>query len=67
MLWATRETSRQVQLYANDQEAFFKDWMNAHVRMAHVGCESCGVGSHADADPCGSEGPAGHGHHFFKG
>jgi hypothetical protein len=53
MLWATRETSAQVARYATDQDAFFEDWVKAHVRMAHVGCESCGVGSHANADPCG--------------
>ena len=52
MLWATRETSKQVLLYANDQDAFFKDWVNAHVRMAHVGCESCGPGSHETPNPC---------------
>ena len=52
MLWATLETSEQVQIYADDQEAFFKDWVDAHVRMAHVGCESCGTGSH-EKDPCG--------------
>jgi hypothetical protein len=52
MLWATRETSERVLLYANDQDAFFKDWVNAHVRMAHVGCESCGPGSHETPNPC---------------
>ena len=52
MLWATRETADRVRLYAEDQEAFFKDYLEAHVRMAHVGCESCGPESWRDPNPC---------------
>ena len=52
MLWATRETHREVELYATDQAKFFANYAIAHVRMAHVGCEACGVGTDLSSDPC---------------
>lgn len=52
MLWATKETHKQVGLYARDQDAFFKNYAIAHVRMAHVGCEACGLGTDLTVDPC---------------
>ena len=36
MLWATRETHREVELYATDQAKFFANYAIAHVRMAPV-------------------------------
>ena len=52
MLWATKETHEQVELYARDQEKFFDDYAIAHVRMAHIGCEACGLGTDPNVDPC---------------
>lgn len=63
MLWATRETYREVELYATDQAKFFANYALAHVRMAHVGCEACGVGTDLTSDPCAGGGDDHHDHH----
>ena len=63
MLWATRETHREVELYATDQAKFFANYALAHVRMAHVGCEACGVGTDLTSDPCAGAGGDHHHHH----
>ena len=52
MLWSTKETASYVQKYASDQDAFFKDYTEAHIRMAHVDCLSCGKGSHTMHKRC---------------
>lgn len=52
MLWATKETAHLVLMYANSQDEFFKDYEEAHVRMAHIGCEFCGPNSHLKIDTC---------------
>lgn len=63
MLWATRETHAEVELYATDQAKFFANYALAHVRMAHVGCEACGVGTDLSSDPCGDSPGGGVDHH----
>jgi hypothetical protein len=40
------------QMYADNQDEFFKDYEEAHVRMAHIGCEFCGPNSHLKIDTC---------------
>jgi len=39
-------------MYASDQDAFFKDYAEAHIRLAHVGCESCGEGTYLKRKRC---------------
>lgn len=63
MLWATKETHEQVALYARDQEKFFVNYAIAHVRMAHVGCEACGLGTDPNVDPCAAAAKE-HAHHW---
>lgn len=53
---STKETSEYVQKYASDQDAFFKDYAEAHIRLAHVGCESCGKGTHLMRKRCYAKG-----------
>ena len=62
---ATKETADEVGLYAADQAKFFTNYAIAHVRMAHVGCEACGVGTDLYSDPCAADAAGGHhGHHL---
>jgi len=65
MLWATKETADEVGTYAEDQAKFFTNYAIAHVRMAHVGCEACGVGTDLYSNPCAAyDGGGHHGHHL---
>ena len=50
--WSTHETAKYVQMYADSQDAFFKDYVEAHLRMAHIGCESCGKNTHLKKKRC---------------
>ena len=62
---ATKETADEVGLYAADQAKFFTNYAIAHVRMAHVGCEACGVGTDLYSNPCAAyDGGGHHGHHL---
>ena len=62
MTRSTKETAEYVQRYAQDQAAFFEDYVEAHIRMAHIGCESCGAGTYLKQKHCYGEGDH-HGHH----
>ena len=62
---ATKETADEVSTYAEDQAKFFTNYAIAHVRMAHVGCEACGVGTDLYSNPCAAyDGGGHHGHHL---
>jgi hypothetical protein len=62
---ATKETADEVGTYAADQAKFFTNYAIAHVRMAHVGCEACGVGTDLYSNPCAAyDGGGHHGHHL---
>ena len=62
---ATKETADEVGAYAEDQAKFFTNYAIAHVRMAHVGCEACGVGTDLYSNPCAAyDGGGHHGHHL---
>ena len=62
---ATKETADEVGTYAEDQAKFFTNYAIAHVRMAHVGCEACGVGTDLYSNPCAAyDGGGHHGHHL---
>ena len=62
---ATKETADEVGAYAADQAKFFTNYAIAHVRMAHVGCEACGVGTDLYSNPCAAyDGGGHHGHHL---
>ena len=62
---ATKETADEVGLYSEDQAKFFTNYAIAHVRMAHVGCEACGVGTDLYSNPCAAyDGGGHHGHHL---
>jgi hypothetical protein len=36
----------------------------AHVRMAHVGCEACGLSTDPNVDPCAAAAAEEHDHHW---